>query len=69
MNYKRLIHEGLNMSIPVFESIDYDAVEAAEALVPILQERSAKTESARSILEENILDLRNAGLTLSLIHI
>ena len=40
------------MSVPVFKSIDYDAVGAAEALVPILQKRSAKTESARSISEE-----------------
>ena len=58
-----LINLGLNMSVPVFKSIDYDAVGAAEALVPILQKRSAKTESARSISEETILDLRESGLT------
>jgi alkylation response protein AidB-like acyl-CoA dehydrogenase len=51
------------MSISVLKSIDCDAVEAADALVSILQKRSAETELARSVPEDNILDLRDAGLT------
>jgi alkylation response protein AidB-like acyl-CoA dehydrogenase len=42
---------------------DFDAVAAADALVPVLQARAAETEAARSVPAQNIADLRAAGLT------
>ncbi|MDA0654446.1 MAG: flavin-dependent monooxygenase [Proteobacteria bacterium] len=42
---------------------DFDAVAAADALVPALQARAAETEAARSVPAQNIAALRSAGLT------
>jgi alkylation response protein AidB-like acyl-CoA dehydrogenase len=41
---------------------DFDAVAAADALVPALQARAEETEVARSVPAQSIADLRNAGL-------
>lgn len=41
---------------------DFDAVVAADALVPALQARAEETEVARSVPAQSIADLRNAGL-------
>ena len=45
------------------EARAFDAVAAADALVPALQARAVETEAARSVPAQNIADLRAAGLT------
>ena len=41
---------------------DFDAVAAADALVPALQARADETEAARSVSAQSIAELRSAGL-------
>src|SRR5215472_6158457 len=50
--------KGGNSAAPSLETLR----ERAEALVPVLRERAAKTEALRRIPEESIADLHSAGL-------
>ena len=50
------------MTVTRLDTNDYDAVSAADKLVPIIQQRAEATEDARSVVKKNIEDLKSAGL-------
>ena len=48
------------MTVTRLDTNDYNAVSAADKLVPIIQERAEATEDARSVVKQNINDCHMA---------